>query len=282
MMAQISAPLYRAPDKATFAAAVVYRSYSPMTLAQLWHSIKRVAPQVEVGDWTGPIVTVPHDDREASTVSIDGVKLAIVNQDMRLPPDFFDPGPIQNFMFPNPEAVLAGQTGHALIIPAEAPQSTAAAVRTARSVSLLILAIAGLKQAQAFKWMDANLLVPMDALHQQSASLVAAHGSAVPAWIRVLAGARTQPNGQRRVAVGTYGLWAFDKPEIELAPSNEPLEHLIPRAFAICDYVLGTDRTLSQGDTLSLDGVTTWTIAEVQDSSFTNRRVVRLTPNRNH
>ncbi len=122
----------------------------------------------------------------------------------------------------------------------------------------------------------------MDQEAGQSANLVAAHGLAVPAWFRVLAGHRTQPTGQRLVAVAAYGWWAFDKPEIELAPASEPLEHLIPRVYSVCDYVLGGDRALRQGDTLSLDGVTTWTIAEEQDSSFTNRRIVRLTPNRNH
>ena len=180
-------------------------------------------------------------------LSIDGVPLVLMNGAVPLPPAILDPGYLPNAMYPDAANRLRDHQAHAVVLPARRAADRPEWVATARAVTLLTWAIAKVTQAEAFKWEDANNFATVSALEACGPQLLAADGMAIPIWVRILYG---RAHGQQKLIAGSYGLWAFGLPEIEYAPTDYPLEYLITRAYAISWYLLTSNVSVKDGDTI--------------------------------
>jgi hypothetical protein len=93
----------------------------------------------------------------------------------------------------------------------------------------------------------------------------------VPVWVRFLAG---RMHGQ--LMAGSYGLWAFDLPEIEYAPTDLPIHFLIPHTFMTSDFPLRSTDPINNGDTIDVDGENVFEVETLERGFFTKGRALRL------
>lgn len=256
-----------------YSATVICGRYTEITLTQLIAALRAVAPSIVMGDWTGPFSGPPADALGTEMISIDGISLTLLNVEKSLPPLFFDAGPIPNQLMPDPLQQLRNHSAHVSIMSARLPQDGPTALATARAVTLLALAVAIVTGAEAIKWTDSNNFVPVSLLQGCAAMLSPAGGKALPVWIRFLAG---RAHGEQRILAGTYGLWAFGLPEIEYAPTDLPLDYLVPHVYAVCEQIFRTGNGVKGGDTIDADGKNVFKVEALQHGFFGKSRSLRL------
>ena len=155
-----------AAPKPQFSATVICSRHTEIRLTQLIAALRTIAPSSVMGDWTGPFSTPPADALGTGMISIDGIPLSLLEVNQPLPPEFFDTGSIPNHLMPNPLQQLRNHRAHVYVTPAKLPEGRGAAIATARAVTLLIWAVAVVTQAEAFKWTDANNIVPVSLLQK--------------------------------------------------------------------------------------------------------------------
>ena len=258
----------------TFGATVLYRQHSEIRLTQLFAALQSFAPAVVMGDWKGPFTTPPTDDQGVAMLSVDGIRLSVLNISAPPPSAFFDSGLLPNALLPNAALKLGAHRAHVIVMPAKRPADHAAAIATARAVMLLTWAVAKVTQAEALKWEDANNLAPVTSLSPYVSNMLPADGMMVPAWVRILVG---RAHGQQKLMAGTYGLWAFGVPEIEYAPCDLPIDFLVMHAYAICEYLLKANKSMKNGDTIGADDRGgTFRIEALQPGFFTRGPALRL------
>jgi hypothetical protein len=102
--------------------------------------------------------------RATGMLSIDGVSLTLLNVDRAMSPEFFASGPLPNQLLPNAPERLRDHQAHVSVLKAGKPVGRAASIATARAVTLLTWAVAVVTQAEAFKWEDANNVIPVSEL----------------------------------------------------------------------------------------------------------------------
>jgi Domain of unknown function (DUF4261) len=268
----------RAPSPATarvpqFSAVVVCGRYTEIKLTQLIAALRTIAPASVIGDWAGPFKTPPTDALGTDMLSVDGISLTLLNVNVPLPAAFFDPGPIPNQLMPDAAARLRNHQAHVLVMPAAKPVGRAAAIAAARAVTLLTWAVAVVAQAEAVKWADANNVVPVGLLQAYADKLLPAGGMAVPVWTRILAG---RAHGQQKIMAGSYGLWAFGLPEIEYAPTDLPIQYLIPHAYMVCDMLLRSNRPVNNNETIDVDGENAFQVETLKQGFFVQGPALRL------
>jgi hypothetical protein len=254
-------------------ATVICGRYTEIRLTQLVAALRTIAPSSVIGDWMGPFRTPPTDDLGTDMISVDGISLTLLNVDKPLPPPFFDTGPIPNHLMPNPLRQLRNHRAHVSVMPAQRPENGDAALAIVRAVSILTWAVAVVTRAEAIKWTDSNNFAPVSLLQNCAPRLLPAGGLAVPVWIRIFAG---RAHGERKVIVGTYGLWPFGLPEIEYAPTDLSVDYLIPHAYMMCDHIFRTLNALKDNDTIDVDGVNVFKIEALERGFFGPTRALRL------
>ena len=274
MASAVSPGAEAAVREPTFSATVLYRRHTEVRLTELLAALRSIAPEAVMGDWEGPFTTPPMDDQGVEMLSIDGIRLSVLNIGAAPPPGFFDSGLLPNALLPDAAARLGDHRAHAIIMPLTRPTDRAAAIATARKATLVTWAVAQVTQAEAFKWEDSNNLVPATTLLAAASTLLSAGGTAVPVWVRILGG---RAHGQQKLMAGSYGLWAFGLPEIEYAPIDLPMDPLVTHAYAVCDYLLKSDKPAKNGDTIGADnGSRPFGIETLQPGFFTRGPALRL------
>jgi hypothetical protein len=256
-----------------YGATVICDRYAEITLTSLIAALRAVAPSSVMGDWLGPFKTPPTDALGTGMISIDGVSLTLLNVDQPLPPPFFETGPIPNPLMPNPLQKLCNHRAHVTVMPTQLPQDGPIALATARAVTLLTWAVAIVARAEAIKWLDSSNFVPVALLQGCAAMLSPAGGKALPVWIRFLAG---RAHGEQKIIAGTYGLWAFNVPEIEYAPTDLPLDYVLSHTYAVCEQIFRTGNGVKDGDTIDADGKNVFKVEALQHGLFGKTRALRL------
>ena len=269
----ISPATKTAAPEPQYSATVIYGSYSEIRLTQLIAALRRVAPSSVVGDWLGPVRTPPTDALGTDMISVDGISLTVLNVDKALPAPFFDTGPVPNQLMPNPRQLLHNHRAYVSVMPAQLPQDGPSAVATARAVTLLAWAVAIVTRAEALKWTDANNFIPVSVLKGCAAMLSPVGGTAVPIWVRILAG---RAHGQQKIIAGSCGLWAFGLPEIEYAPTDLPLEYLLPHAYSVCLHMFRSDYDVKNNDTIDADGKNVFKVEAIKHGFFGKAPALRL------
>ena len=231
----------------TFGTRIPYRRYIPISLTKLYAALRKIAPKATMGDWTGPFTASPENQLDPGKLSIDGIPLVLMNGAAALPAWVLDPGYLPYAMLPDAAHRLRDHRAHAVVLPARQAADRSEWVATARAITLLTWAVAKVTEAEAFKWEDANNFVLVSALKACAPQLLPADGMAIPIWVRILAG---RAHGQQKLIAGSYGLWAFGLPEIEYAPTESPLDYLIIRAYAFSQYLLTSNVSMKDGDTI--------------------------------
>lgn len=130
-------------------AAIFCTSTPTLTLANLYDSVKSIAPSCTLGDWSGPLHSPLSDDRPLNMLSVDGVRLALLIMDNPLPADALQTGPCPNLLMLDAKQKLANHRAHMLVVPADRPMSREERIATARSVTLLAWAAALAAGAEA-------------------------------------------------------------------------------------------------------------------------------------
>jgi hypothetical protein len=273
MMSPTTSPSQTAARAPGFTAIIPYRRYAEITLTQLITALRSIAPGSVMGDWAGPFTAPPTDALGTGMLSIDGVSLTLLNVDRAMPPEFFVSDPIPNQLLPNAPEKLRDHRAHVAVMKAGKPVGRAASIATARAVTLLTWAVAVVVQAEAFKWDDANNVVPVSELQRLAPMLRSAGGRAVPVWVRFLAG---RTHGQQKIMAGTYGLWAFDLPEIEYAPTDLPIRYLTPHTYMVSDFLLRSTNPIGNGDTIDVDGESVFRVETLERGFFTKGPALRL------
>ncbi len=254
MGADVVKPRYAPQEKPAHGAIVVYPAYAEIKLTQLFDALLRLAPDAKLGDWAGPYKVRPSDDIGTNMLSIDGVRLSMLNADAALPPAFYDPGPCGNSFIPDAMRRLSANRAHVLVIPTAKPAGLLETVETARAVTLLTWAIVAVTKAPAFRWTDSLNVVPARVFDACASDLTPRGGLGIPIWIRILADLGPRGKDGTTIIVGTFGLWAFGLPEIEFEPINLPTDYVVPRAYAIIHYMLTSGKSLGDGETFQLEG----------------------------
>lgn len=264
-------PVAREP---TFGTRIPYRRHIQISLTDLYATLRAVAPSATLGDWKGPFTALPENELDPQMLSIDGVPLVLMNGAVPLPPAILDPGYLPNAMYPDAANRLRDHQAHAVVLPARRAADRPEWVATARAVTLLTWAIAKVTQAEAFKWEDANNFATVSALEACGPQLLAADGMAIPIWVRILCG---RAHGQQKLIAGSYGLWAFGLPEIEFAPTDYPLDYLITRAYAVSWYLLTSNVSVKDGDTIrASDGSDSFRAERLEHGFFGPAVALRL------
>lgn len=252
----MNAPLPPTPKTAQFSGCVIAHDSVQIRLPQLEIALRSIAPQARLGDWSGSFSAPVTEANGIDMLSVDGVPLTLLPVNTALPPDYLSPGGMPNYIMTiDMSRRLLANKAHVMVMPARAPASLADKIATARAVTLLAWAVAKLVKAEAFKWTDANQVVPLNILELRAEELLPRRGTAIPAWVRLLAGV-TPPDaqGRRMTRVGSYGLWAFGLPEIEYEPLALGTDYLFPHAWGVCTYLLTSGKRVSDGDTIDIDG----------------------------
>lgn len=256
-----------------YSATVLCNRYTEIRLTRLFGALRTIAPSSVMGDWSGPFRTPPTDELGTEMISIDGISLSFVNVDMPLPPPFFDMGPVPSQLMPNPLQQLRDHRAHVDVVPAQLTQDGPTALATARAVTLLALAVTEVTRAHAIKWMDSNNFVPLPLLQPLVPALSPAGGTAVPMWIRFLAG---RAHGQQKIIAGSYALWAFGLPEIEYAPTDLPLHYLHAHADTVCQHLFRCDHAVKHDDTIDVDGKNVFKVEAIEPGFFGPFPALRL------
>ena len=142
-------------------ATVIAPEHRPITFADLFNALKRIAPHARVGTWDEPDLPVPPaDDPGIEMLMLDGQQLAVFAIDQPTPAHHFEIGQLVNIHMRDPIAVCRGHRGHVRVMRTKEPHTRAEALMLSRAVTLVACAVAEFVSALAIHWSDADHIVP--------------------------------------------------------------------------------------------------------------------------
>jgi len=243
--------------------------------AALAKEVARIAPTARLGDWSGPIDD-PTKAAGIEMLSLDGQQMAVLAVDAPAPAMALDFGPIPNLLWPDPSKEIAKQRAHAMIVSPGEPNGRADAIAKARAVTIVAAAYAALARTIGVVWVDAGNLIPPAVFKNATEKIGAPAGIAVPLWVRVkFAPTSVQAGGKRVFVVGTIGLSALGHPELEYAPTENPLE-IVTHAMAAAQYLLSSGATLKGGDTIGVEGQNRFNLKDNPRGTFVNGPIILM------
>ena len=136
----------------SFHAIVVASKHIRYTLSELVEAIGRIAPTALVGNWDGPLAAQPEAEQSNRMLSIDGIKLAILNFDTMLPVELYETGSFPNYLMPDLLQKLSDNRAHITITAFKDHMSTTEALAKARAVTIAARAIGTIVGALAVQW----------------------------------------------------------------------------------------------------------------------------------
>ncbi|WP_158932500.1 hypothetical protein [Acidisphaera sp. S103] len=145
-----------------FTATLLLREVAQPSFAQIRSELERIAPQTQLGDWSGP-VTDPAVDPGIEILSLNGERMSVLVIDGPAPGAILQAGPFPNPLWPNAEKEAAGHKAHILVIAPEDPVDREAALAKARAVTVVAGAIARIVPAIGVSWADGANLVKTEA-----------------------------------------------------------------------------------------------------------------------
>ncbi|MEQ1697586.1 MAG: DUF4261 domain-containing protein [Hyphomicrobiaceae bacterium] len=258
-----------------FTAMILCERHVAVSFNDLAAALKRIAPAAVLGDWSCPITT-PADGFGTELLSLDGQQMAVLAVDAPAPAISLDFGPLPNLLWPDPSKEMAKHRAHVMIVAPGEPANRAEAIVKARAVTLVAAGYAALVRTIGVVWVDAGNLVPPAVFTKLTEQIGAPDGIAVPFWVRVkFAPTSVQSGGSRAFVVGTAGLSALCHPELEYAPSPNPLE-LSSHALATAQYLLSSGASLKGGQTIGVDGQKRYDLKPKVPGMFTPGAVITL------
>jgi Domain of unknown function (DUF4261) len=255
-----------------FTAYVIAPRLTDIKLRDVVSTLNKIAPNAVVGDWSGPFTSPPTEHQSSGMISIDGIALSLLQIPVPLPPEELDAGPVPYIQITEAETKQAANCCvHILISSPGERKGRGDKVRHARAITLLTMAVSILTDAVAIKWADSRNLASRRAVELLMPRLQDAGGTAAPLWCRIL---WSYQHGEDRPWYNSLGMWAFGLPEIEFPPSKFDFVPAIALATSACGYIILPDATVSDGDTIDLDGTNTFLITEAATAN--SRKILSL------
>ncbi|MGJ4999507.1 DUF4261 domain-containing protein [Bradyrhizobium sp. HKCCYLS3077] len=260
-----------------FTATLILERHVTLSFRQLQDEIKRLAPDQDLGDWTGPIAD-PGADLGVEMLTLGDEKLSVLVVDAPAPAAILRPGPFPTFLWPNAEQEAEHHKAHIIVLGLENPIDRTAALAKARAVTLVTVAIARLVPALGVSWADSANLVRAAGLLKMTETIGRPGANAVPFWVRImLANGESGPRGEATLKAGTTGLRIFGLRELEYAAT--PLEpgDLVQQAWSTAEYLLTSGKRLADGETIGVEGQTRFCISHADTGEFVAFPIARLT-----
>jgi hypothetical protein len=192
--------------------------------------------------WNFEITDIEGDD-EAASFNISGESIALANIPVQIPWGDIEGTAKYAYNWPSALKDLKGHTGHAILSIITSQKSP---VDRFRILSKVLGSIFITSNATAVYQGSQSLLIP----RQQYLSYIAEleeNGSPVMLWIYI---------GLKKIETGncayTYGLKDFQKTEIEIINSKLSLEELFDFLLNISSYIIGSNITLKNGETIGI------------------------------
>jgi len=192
--------------------------------------------------WGLDVTDIGGDD-EAASFNINDETIALANMQVQIPWGDIEGTAQYAYNWPSALKDLTGHTGHAIVVITTEKRNPLERFTILSKVlgSILITSDAiGVYQG------NQSLLIPRQQYLNHLEELKET-GVAVALWIYI---------GLRKLAKGncayTYGLKDFQKTEIEIIDSRFGLEELFDFLYNITSYIIGTNVTLKNGETIGL------------------------------
>lgn len=263
--------------KAQFTTVLLLETPVKLSFSQVQAEVRRIAPQVILGDWNGPVAD-PEADPGIEMLSLNGEKLSVLVVDTPAPPAILQSGPFPNPLWPNAEKEAAHHKAHILVIGLEDPIDREAALAKARAVTLVTAAIAQLVPAIGVSWVDGANLVRAAGFVEMTKDIGQPDANAVPFWVRImLARGETAVGDKPTINAGTIGLRIFGLRELEYGAVPFDPGFVIQHAFSIAEYLLRSGKRLANGETIGAEGQTRFGISHADTGDFVSFPIARLT-----
>ncbi|MDN3583699.1 DUF4261 domain-containing protein [Mucilaginibacter flavus] len=192
--------------------------------------------------WGLEVVNVEGDEH-IITLDINGETVALAYMPVPIP--LGDIEGIAQYAYNWPTAVddLKYHTGHAIVSVMAGKKSV---LERFKILSKVIGSVLIASDAVGLYDGNQSLLIPKS---QYLANLEVLEYDDIPVSLWIYIGLQKRQAGN---CVYTYGLKAFQKKEIEIIDSNLTLEELFDFLFSVVSYIIGSDITLKNGETIGL------------------------------
>jgi hypothetical protein len=251
-----------------FTAVLFLKQSARLSFVQIRSELKRIAPQAELGDWSGP-VTDPAVDLGIEMLSLNGERMSVLVIDGPAPAAILQAGLFPNLLWPNAVKEAAEYKTHILVVAPEDSVDRGAALAKARAVTLLTRAIAGIVPAVGVEWVDGANLVKAEAFIAMTDKVGQPGANAVPYWVRVMfAKGSPAPDGGQTLTGGTLGLRIFGLRELEYAPAPLDPGFIMQHAYTVSEYLLRSGKRLGDGESIGVDGQARFVVAHLDKGSF--------------
>lgn len=197
-----------------------------------WEAFK----QTFEADWA--LVPQGQEKRDSAVLTIDGVMVAVSLMPMRVPGEEAEANARNNFFWPEAETAAKEHTAHILLAAmgaSNAKQQAGAFVKIAASL---------LKQPNALGIYCAPTVLEPSFYIEQAQTL---KEEALPAALLVYVGLYSGKDG---IGGYTLGMRTYGKDEMEVIDSSESAEEVYNFLYSIADYILNSDVTLQDGETI--------------------------------
>lgn len=192
--------------------------------------------------WSLDVTDIAGDD-EAASFNVNGEEIALANMPVQIPWGDIEGTAQYAYNWKSALKDLEGHTGHA-IVSVMASQNNS--VDRFKILSKVLGSILMTSEAVGVYQGSQSLLIPRS---QYLGHLKALEEDDVPVMLWIYLGLRETANGN---CAYTYGLKDFEKPEIEVIDSKLSLDELFDFLFSITSYVIGSNITLKNGETIGL------------------------------
>ena len=181
--------------------------------------------------------------KEASVLSIDDYTIAIMNMPMPIPGDEIESAAGYNYFWQNGAKEATKHKGHVILSIMNAGKDP---VKENILFNKVAAAILNNSNSIGFYMGGRTLLLKKD-FYLANTELMTDKDFPLDNWIYF--GLR-QENGKQ--SMYTYGMFDFNKPEMEILDSDHSFEELDEMMFNMVHYVIASDITLKAGETIGM------------------------------
>lgn len=180
---------------------------------------------------------------DTSSFKIDDETVAIAFLEFPIPKEDIEGTAQYAYNWPSAIKDLENHTGHAIVTILSSPN---ASLNRFAAFTKVLHAILQTSESVGIYNGTQSLLIPKS---QYIAYAEELENGKLPAMLWVYVGLRRVPKGN---SAYTYGLKLFNKNEIEIIESQQPIEELFDFLVNLTTYIINSDVTLKQGETVGL------------------------------
>jgi hypothetical protein len=182
-------------------------------------------------------------DKDASTMIINGYKIAIANMPVSIPGDEVESAAAYNYFWQNGIEEAPKHKGHVILSIMNAGKN---AVQENLLFTKVASAILENSESSGIYIGERSLVLKKD-FYLANAEMMSEQSLPLYNWIYF--GLREE-NDKR--SIYTYGLTSFGKKEMEILDSSRPFEELNEMMFNMAHYVIAYDVILQDGETIGI------------------------------